>query len=285
MMYRKILFLLLFCLNLVAVCGAQEGKQVLLFPIVLQGDYHPHSDEAFAQALHEQAQKMGSKSTVIAARPADLAGLQYDGTARPPSLDEAARLCAAYGTTHAVWLSLRFSPELTPGKPSILTVAVAARMWAFKAATGKVVVDEPVVASRSASVGDSPQDAQLKTQAAQMSSQCINQLAQQIIAISRQGANQSLVKAWSKPGSQSQAPAVSANYKKMVEALQGYQKAMDAENLIDTVDFQRRTSSAWYRLTYDEQRAIERDYPGTYEWMNSGMRYYDVGDPWYPGRR
>ncbi|MCE7870618.1 hypothetical protein DYH09_09600 [bacterium CPR1] len=259
-----------------------EGGKVLLFPVLIQGEYKPRSEKEFTQALINQARKIAPKANIIVAREADLGGLHYAGGTQPPSVEEAGRLCAAYDAKFAVWLSLRFTPELVSGADSVLSIAGAARMWGYQAEDRKVIVDEPISVVRSTPAGSYPNDQQLVPLADKLSSQCINQLAQQVVTLGRQSANQEMVQQWARPAAQPQAPKVNAKMKRMVDSLERYRRAVDSGDLIGSTDTQRVALSAWRDLSPQEQKQIEQMYPGTWQWMEGGF-YYDTGNYWYPG--
>ncbi len=280
-------FVALALLTLLAVdspTARGEGNKVLLFPVLIQGEYKPRSEKEFTQALINQARKIAPKANVIVAREADLSGMHYAGGTQPPSVEEAARLCAAYDAKFAVWLSLRFTPELVSGADSVLSIAGAARMWGYRADDRKVVVDEPISVVRSTPAGSYPNDQQLVPMADKLSSQCINQLAQQVVTLGRQSANQEMVQQWARPAATAQpkVPTVSQSMKRMIDSLERYRKATDSGDLIGSTDTQRMALSAWRDLSPQEQKQIEQMYPGTWQWMEGGF-YYDTGGYWYPG--
>ncbi|GMU53681.1 MAG: hypothetical protein AMXMBFR33_28270 [Candidatus Xenobia bacterium] len=260
-----------------------QGRKVLLFPVLIQGEFKPRSEKEFSQALINQARKIAPKANVIVAREADLSGMQYRAGTQPPSVEEAGRLCAAYGADYAMFLSLRFTPEFVNGADSVLTIAGAARLWAYQASDRKVLVDEPISVVRSTPAGSYPTDQQLQPMADKLSTQCINQLAQQIVTVARQSANQQLVQQWAAPApAQPQAPKVNAAMKRMIDSLERYRRAVDSGDLIGSTDTQRVALSAWRGLSPQEQKQIEAMYPGTWQWMEGGF-YYDTGNYWYPG--
>lgn len=272
------LALLTFSLALAGV--AQQDKQVLLLPVVMLGDYQPGSSDEFTKAMVDQVTKLAPKVKLDIPRPADLTGLKYSAQAQPPTSDEAARLCAAYGATNAAWLQVRFSPEYQPpasGQAGSLTVAGACRFWAFRASDRAVVVDQPVSVARTVIVPAGTTDEQLASMTQTLNDQCMNQLAQSIIAVGKAQASRAMTAQWGTPNVS--AASYSAGYQRMAKAIATYQKNIDNGDLIGSTDSQRAALSAWRALSASDQKLIEQNYPGTTQWMEGGV-YYDIGNYW-----
>lgn len=273
--------ILILCLALSGV--AQAPKEVLLLPVSMTGSYQPGTGDQFTADLVAQINKMAPNVKLDVARAADLSGLQYSAQSQPPSPDEAARLCAAYGATNATWLQLHFTPQYQPpanGQPGSLTVAGAARFWAFRASDRAIVIDQPVSVARTSIVPAGTTDAQLSTISQTLNSQCMNQLAQTIITVAKAQANKQMTARWGPPSNPT-ATGFSAAYQTMANAIKTYQKDLDGGDLIATTDSQSAALTAWRALSPADQRLIEQNYPGTTQWMEGGV-YYDVGNYWYP---
>lgn len=283
----KKIILLLLCLALAS--AAQTKKQVLLLPISMLGSYQPGTGDQFTKDLMAQVKKLAPNVDLDVARPADLSGLKYDIQDQPPGPDEAARLCAAYGTTNAAWLQVRFTPEYqapSGGQPGSLTVAGAARFWAYRAADRTVVIDQPVSVARTSIVPAGTTDAQLATISATLNDQCMNQLAQTVIAVGKAQSSQQMTAKWVGPANPT-ATGYSAAYQTMARAINAYQKSVNDGDLIGSTDDQRAALTAWRALSPADQQLIEQNFPGTTQWMEGGF-YYDVGNYWrpvYPRRR
>ncbi len=262
---------------------AQPQKEVLLLPVNMLGSYQPGTNDQFTNDMVTQIARLAPNVKLDVARPADLSGLQYSVQSQPPSPDEAARLCAAYGTTNATWLQVRFSPTYEApanGQPGSLTVSGAARFWAFRAADRMVVVDQPVSVAKTTIVPPGTTDAQLASLSETLNSQCMNQLAQAIIAVGRASASKQMTAQWGPPSNPT-ATGTSAAYQTMANAINRYQKDVDRGDLIGSTDSQRAALTAWRALTPSDQQLIEKNFPGTTQWMEGGV-YYDVGSYWYP---
>ncbi|GMU53079.1 MAG: hypothetical protein AMXMBFR33_22250 [Candidatus Xenobia bacterium] len=275
--------LVILCLTLAGL--AQDQRQILLLPVAMLGDYQPGSGQEFTQDLITDTARMAPNAKLVLARPADLAGLQYQAQDQPPSSEEAARLCSAYSTTNAVWLQCRFTPEYQPpvgGQPGVLTVAGGARFWAFRASDRKVVIDQPLSVVRSTVVPVGTDDATLAGLTQKLNSQCMNQLAQQVITVAQQQSAQQRTARWGAPDPA--ATGFSAAYQAMAASIQRYQQDVNEGDLIGTTDTQRQCLTNWRALSANDQALIEKNYPGTTQWMEGGV-YYDVGYPYYYGGR
>lgn len=273
--------LLLLCL---AVSGlAQSPREVLLLPVSMVGSYQPGTGDQFTADMVAQIAQMAPHVKLDVARPADLSGLKYDAQSQPPSTEEAARLCAAYGATNAIWLQVRFTPEYqapTAGQPGSLTVAGAARFWAFRASDRAIVIDQPVSVARTSIVPAGTTEAQLSSLTQSLNTQCMNQLAQTIITVAKAQQSRQMTANWGPPRNPS-ATGYSAAYQTMARAIDTYQHDLDNGDLIGTTDSQRGALIAWRALTPADRQLIEQNYPGTTQWMEGGL-YYDVGNYWYP---
>ena len=103
---------------------------------------------------------------------------------------------------------------------------------------------------------------------------CISDLGLQIFSIASQRAKQSQqrVTAWA-PAEAPAKTAASPNYSSMVKAVKDYQKAVRDQSYIDQSQLERDMYYKWVSLNGDEQRQIEKDYPGIAQMMTAPPAY------------
>ncbi|MBI3925654.1 MAG: hypothetical protein HY319_08950 [Armatimonadetes bacterium] len=238
----------------------QPGVAAVILPIVTPGGYLPVSPDDLAQELESQLSRLDPRAQLQVARTADVTAFGYQANAQqPPSYDVATRLCTAYGTRYVCWVSIRFTPSYDT-QSKMLAVAGAARLWVYNLDKRAVTIDQPISLVRTGMVADVSDPHASQKAEDQLALGCVDDLANQLVAVAQQKAAQAQAQAW-KPAAAAP-PAPSRNYQHMMEAIEAYQQASDQQSYIDLTSAEQQMSSIWLTLDKQEQDTLQKQYPG-----------------------
>jgi len=269
--------LLVFLAALPATAQSPPRGAVLL-PVCLQGTYQPVRGSDFTDRLLSAlgSAGLGHETARISEESLRSAGLTTPE--RPPSPAVADGLCDQARKRFCVWISLRMDATMG-ARGDHLAISAASRFWAWDSVTDTVVLDAPLGSVHSQPLSARPDAAALQKATVELVEQNIEDLALQVLTLTQQEAAGRRVQAWQTR--QPQPPArPSTAVKAMTQACQDYARAVSRSDLVATQDALKRAYTAWPQLTAQEQRGVEEDYPGTYDWMNRGNWY--GGDYYHP---
>ena len=274
------LFTFCFTLFLASTAWAAPDYEVVILPLEMPGYYNPLDSEALTKELEARLSEVGPKAHLQLGRGADLTAYKYvAGSEQPPSNAVAASICRAYQANYACWISIRFQPDYQADSGA-LALAGAARFWVYNAQAAKVVIDQPISLVRVGQVADINDEKASRAVALQLAKGCVKDLAGQVASIARQREVAPPVNTASWQTNPDTKIAQSRNYRSMVSATTGYQRAMKSQNLIDTTSTLASMNSAWVALNREERALFQKEYPGAVEMMTATPNYYYGGGYW-----
>lgn len=280
-MRTKILSILAtFCCLALGAWG-QSPKEVLILPIEMPGYYNPLESAELTKVFEQKLAKVAPRADLQVSTAADLTAYQYKaGAEKPPTIEDAEKMCRAYQANYVCWTSVSFRPDFNSSTGS-LALGGAARLWVYSQDKHNVVVDQPVSLVRAGHVPNVKDEKASRAVAAELAQGCVEDLAVQIasIARNRQQQPQTGVSSWQPPKDFD--ATQSANYKAMVNAAQLYQRAEKNQSLINITSSLSDMQMLWTQLTQPERQAINQNYPGINELMQPAPVY---GGGYWPYR-
>ena len=251
-----------------------QTTQALILPLETTGTYGSDDDARLTKELQTRLQQLAPQAQIQVAHANELSVTQYKtGQDRPPTAAEAEELARNYKTNLICWVDVNFNPSFQ-ADTNTLAVAGAARFWVYNTQQHRVTLDQPLSLVRTGVVRDVAAADDSHALAAKLVDQCISDLGMQIFSLASQRSkqNQQQVNNWSAQTA-SATPAASPNYKTMTRAISDYQRAVRDQSYIDQSSLERNMYYMWVALTGDEQRQIEKDYPGIAQMMTAPPAY------------
>lgn len=268
---------------LVGPAQAIPGQtQALILPVETTGTYGSDDDAKLTKDLQTRLQQLAPNAQIQVAHSSELSVTQYKtGQDRPPTASEAEELARNYKTNLICWVDVNFNPSFQ-ADTSTLAMAGAARFWVYNSELHRVTIDQPLSLVRTGVVKNVNSADASHALAAELMQSCISDLGMQIFSIASQRARQTQqrLNTWV-PDTTPARPAASANYTAMVKAVKDYQKAVRDQSYIDQSQLERNMYYMWVALTGDEQRQIEKDYPGIAQMMTAPPAYGGGYWPYY----
>jgi len=274
--------------GLAAQAGAIPGPSVkaLILPVETTGSYGSLDDDKLTLQLKTRLQQLAPSAQIQVARSNELAVSKYrTGLDKPPTAAEAEDLARAYKCKSVCWVDINFNPSFQ-ADTNTLAMAGAARVWVYNSELHRVTIDQPLSLVRTGVVKDVQAADASQAVAAELVSNCINDLGMQIFSIAsqRSAQRQQQVANWTPNVAPAQA-APSANYNSMAKAVKDYQRAVRNQSYIDQSDIERNLYYMWITLNGDEQRQIDQNYPGIAQMMTAPPNYGGGYWPYYYGPR
>jgi hypothetical protein len=250
-----------------------QATQALILPVEASGTYSS-DDEMLTSGLQARLQQLAPQAKIQVARANELSVTKYKtGRDLPPTAGEAEELARNYKTKLICWVDVNFNPSFQ-ADTNTLAMAGAARVWVYNSDLHRVTIDQPLSLVRTGVVKDVAAAEASNAVANELVSGCINDLGMQIFSIASQRAKQSeqRVTSWA-PAADPPKPAASPNYGTMMKSIKDYQKAVRDQSYIDQSQLERDMYYKWVSLNGDEQRQIEKDYPGIAQMMTAPPAY------------
>ncbi|MBX3171450.1 MAG: hypothetical protein KF760_28840 [Candidatus Eremiobacteraeota bacterium] len=259
-----------------------QAAQALILPLETTGTYGSDDDVKLTKDLQARLQQLAPQAQIQVAQPSELSVTQYKtGQDRPPSAPEAEELARNYQTKLICWVDVNFNPSFQ-ADTNTLAMAGAARFWVYNSELHRVTIDQPLSLVRTGVVRDVAAADASHALASELMHGCISDLGMQIFSIATQRANQNQqrVTTWA-PDTAPPKPATSPNYSAMLKAVKDYQRAVRDQSYIDQSQLERNMYYMWVALNGDEQRQIEKDYPGIAQMMTAPPAYGGGYWPYY----
>lgn len=250
-----------------------QATQALILPFETTGTYSA-DDARLTKELQARLQQLAPQAQIQVAQASELSVTQYKtGQDRPPTAGEAEELARNYKTKLICWVDVNFNPSFQ-ADTNTLAMAGAARFWVYNSELHRVTIDQPLSLVRTGVVKDVNAADASNALAGQLVDGCVSDLGMQIYSIASQRSKQTQQRltTWA-PDTTPARPAASPNYTSMIKAVKDYQRAVRDQSYIDQSQLERNMYYMWVSLNGDEQRQIEKDYPGIAQMMTAPPAY------------